>query len=500
MKSRRRLGTVALLVVAATVVAMPVRAAQTVSPDTFKEVSSGVALIHTFGCGGKALGQGTGFLVGTKIVMTARHVTQGSCRIRVRVGGGTYTGTRVDSWYGGGASKSAADLATIKLDRHVSAGYVFRVRGNRVPLGLNLGMVGYPLGNRLSFNQGKIIDRGKIDGAPVIAVRMLGAEGASGSPFIDSDGRVVGVMQIGLGSEDVLGQRTSGVLVGLDLVRWWGPSARLDLCRAYPSGGIAGCPGTQPPPPPPPPPVTETVRVVAASVSSTEDGPPETTFVSAPQTIVYLRVDFAAPTKLRHTANDYAVGPTGQLVQGCRGDVRVGWEGFVCKYTLNNPASGSWRIVYLIDGRERAVGFEVTSPTPPPSATPRIQQCWSQYTGGSTSTWNPASATTVFSGNDIVARGPTNFAVIASMNPVPTADIAGSRVTLSLIQPNGQVFGVTSIPTWQAGYSMYGFDFRATWSDGRLFFQHPEVTGQGTWTWRWAGPDGQTCSNAITIS
>jgi hypothetical protein len=75
---------------------------------------------------------------------------------------------------------------------------------------------------------------------------MLGAEGASGAPFIDDAGRVVGILQQGLGSEDVLGQRTAGVLVGLDLVRWWGPRARLDLCKAYPKGGIAGCSSTKP--------------------------------------------------------------------------------------------------------------------------------------------------------------------------------------------------------------------------------------------------------------
>ncbi len=108
-------------------------------------------------------------------------------------------------------------------------------------------MAGYPLGNQLSLNQGKIIWRGKVRGAPLLAVRMLGAEGASGAPFIDDAGRVVGILQVGLGSKDVLGQHTAGVVEGLDLARWWGPRARLDLCRSYPKGGIAGCQPTTPP-------------------------------------------------------------------------------------------------------------------------------------------------------------------------------------------------------------------------------------------------------------
>src|SRR4249920_1036232 len=195
-----------------------VNAARDVSPGTFSRVSSGVALVRAYGCGGKPLGQGTGFLVGTSVVMTARHVVAGACRLRVRVGGDTFVGTRAVSWRGGGASTSAADVATIKLD-HASTGFVFRVRSSRVALGMNLGMAGYPLGNRLSFNQGKIFWRGKKDRAPLLAVRMLGAEGASGAPFIDDNGRVVGILQIGLGSKDIFGQRTSGVVMGLDLVR-----------------------------------------------------------------------------------------------------------------------------------------------------------------------------------------------------------------------------------------------------------------------------------------
>ena len=161
--------------------------------------------------------------------------------MRVRVNGETFTGKRWVYWSGGRASEEAADLGTVKLDRAAIGGHLFRVRSSGPPAGANLAMVGYPLGNRLSLNQGKIIERGRVDGAPLLAVRMLGAEGASGAPLVDDAGRVVGILQIGLGSEDVLGQRTAGVLVGLDLARWWGPRARLDLCRSYPKGGIAGC-------------------------------------------------------------------------------------------------------------------------------------------------------------------------------------------------------------------------------------------------------------------
>jgi hypothetical protein len=113
-------------------------------------------------------------------------------------------------------------------------------------------MIGYPLGNGLSLNQGTLIRRWTAKGAPMMEVRMLGAEGASGAPYTDDAGRVLGIVQVGLGSKDIFGQHTGGVQYGLDLVRWWGPQARLDLCRAYPNGGIAGCANPKPKPPPRP--------------------------------------------------------------------------------------------------------------------------------------------------------------------------------------------------------------------------------------------------------
>jgi hypothetical protein len=432
------------------------------------------------------------------VVMTARHVVTGACRIKVRTDGRNFVGTRWTAWYGGGTSPPAADLATIKLDRAANDAFVFRVRSLPVRVGLNLGMVGYPLGNRLSLNQGKIIDRAKVRGAPLLAVRMLGAEGASGSPFIDDQGRVVGILQIGLGSKDVLGQRTSGVLVGLDLVRWWGPHARLDLCRAYPSGGIAGCPGATPRPSPPP---TAAIKVTSAYLSASEDGSnAQTSYASVAGTVAYLQLEFASPVKGRHTSVTYSIDPVGNRQQQCGGSLGIGWRGATCTIDLGDyPAAGSWQVLYSIDGRQRTLPFQITSSAPPPPTTPHIQQCWAQYSGGSTTNWTPSSASTTFAGSDILARGATNFVEVASLGTTPHADIVGA-VTVSLIEPNGQTFATVTVPNWQAVFPYWGFDFHWTWSDGSLFFQHPERSGQGAWTFRWTGPDGQVCSNVITVS
>ena len=82
-----------------------------------------------------------------------------------------------------------------------SDGYLFALRPSSPPAGTNLAMVGHPLGNRVSLNQGKIIQKLRVSGVPMIAVQMLGAEGASGSAFVDDAARVVGILQLGYGSQ-----------------------------------------------------------------------------------------------------------------------------------------------------------------------------------------------------------------------------------------------------------------------------------------------------------
>jgi hypothetical protein len=361
----------------------------TLSPGQFANLSSGVALIKTYTCGGRLTGEGSGFLVGDSVVMTARHVVDGACRVSVHVDGATFTATHWTYWYTAHTSVAAADVATIKLGSAATGAYIFRIRSSLPPLGANLSAVGYPLGHRLSLNQGTLWQRGRISGAPLIAVKMLGAEGSSGSAFLDDQGRVVGILQIGLGSKDIIGERTSGILLGLDLSRWWGARARLDLCHAYPHGGIAGCPGSKPPRPQP--------------------------------------------------------------------------------------------------------------PSPPPGPTYHVTSCWEQYTGGSWSSVTQSAASSSFLGSDIIGQGATNYWAVVELDVPPDSPLTGAQLTL--LEPNGQTFATETTPPWAANDSSYAVDLHWSWSnDGTLFFQHPELTGQGSWTFMWTFPDGETCSAPFTVS
>jgi Trypsin-like peptidase domain/Pentapeptide repeats (8 copies) len=232
--------------------ALPSPGAVSLDPGRFAELSSGVVYVRGFNCRGTVIDDGTGFLVGKDVVMTARHVVDGACSVKVRASGRWITVDRWVYWVSSAKGSGAAeDLATLRL-RSGAPGYIFSIRANSPRVGTTLAAIGYPLGNaQLSITQGPIIAKGRHSGVPYLAVRLLGAEGGSGSPLVDNAGNVDGILQQGLGSADVLKQRTSGVVLGIDLGAWWAGKAIKSLCRADPAGGIPDCPSSPPRPPPP---------------------------------------------------------------------------------------------------------------------------------------------------------------------------------------------------------------------------------------------------------
>jgi S1-C subfamily serine protease len=255
---------------------LPARAARpsvsSLDPATFAAISDGVGRVLASSCKGGGRRRGTGFLIGSQLMMTARHVVAGCSAVRVVLGGRSYAVSSIAYWHTAGArDEKVADVATLRLARR-APGFVFSFARRTPKLKTTIAVVGFPLGGPLSFNQGPLLATPRVQGVPLLAVRIATAKGTSGSAFLDPGGNVVGILQAGVVSgpgEKGLVSPSEGLVWGINLVRWWGPAIVEDLCRAYPRGGIPDCstgvespptpspappPSTPAPAPPPPPP------------------------------------------------------------------------------------------------------------------------------------------------------------------------------------------------------------------------------------------------------
>jgi V8-like Glu-specific endopeptidase len=221
------------------------------APGLFEQLASGVALIQGSTCDGRLREQGTGFLVGRDVLMTARHVVDPGaleaadvCRLRARVDGEWIAIAHVDWWTRrGDLGGRRADVATAVLAHPADPlAHVFSFRKSSPAIGAQLAMVGYPLGQGVALTQGHLYAKETVQAVPTLSVRLLGAEGASGAPIVDAAGNVAGILQSGLGGADVLGQQTAGLVEAIDLPSWWGGwKVAPSLCRVYPAAGLPGC-------------------------------------------------------------------------------------------------------------------------------------------------------------------------------------------------------------------------------------------------------------------
>jgi hypothetical protein len=242
-------------------------------------------------------------------------------------------------------------------------------------LGVNLAALGHPLGTGISLTQGHVVDKGKLLGIPTLAVRLLGAEGASGSPLVDNLGNVVGILQKGLGGKDALGQRTAGLILGIDLSSWW-PSSETDLCIAYAAGGVPGCGAPKPPAVPlyacwiqdAGGSVDRTNAVTSLSLADVLARGPEnfwgvlslTTPKAAPVAIEGVAMTLTAPNGVKLTGQplDWAAGsPTAE-----RGmDWRFPDGGLFLQHGETTPAPGTWTMTWSLPGGQTcSTTFAVT--------------------------------------------------------------------------------------------------------------------------------------------
>jgi S1-C subfamily serine protease len=211
--------------------------ASALDPQSFADVSSGVVFIRATGCAGGAIHSGSGFLIGNSVVMTAYHVVRGCRAVRVLVKERKWVDmARFIYWKDGGRS---LDVATLKLAEPLEDVWAFSLRPGQVPIGAYVAALGHPLGEAVSYTNGRVLRRG----GQYLLLRILSAQGYSGGPIVDSYGRVVGIVNIEITGRDpgfITGAYTADNIIAYDLSSRWG-GWRRTLCHAYPYGGIQDC-------------------------------------------------------------------------------------------------------------------------------------------------------------------------------------------------------------------------------------------------------------------
>jgi V8-like Glu-specific endopeptidase len=185
------------LVVVAAILLSPAARAETPA-QLFADVSSGMVKIKARCPGGTQ--QGTGFLLGPRLVMTARHVLVDTkarrCTAEV-VQEGTRKDAKVARWMGLRVtkSKSSTDVALAVLAAPLT-GHNFAISRANPKRGQRVLAFGYALGEPLSRNQGHVSKLTTSQKVPVVTLTLLEAPGASGGPILDTKGEVVGLSQV----------------------------------------------------------------------------------------------------------------------------------------------------------------------------------------------------------------------------------------------------------------------------------------------------------------
>jgi len=170
-----------------------------VSSDLLSRVETGLVFVRADCKRGSYTG--TGFLVGPRLIVTARHVVQAEpgCVVSVRQlgSGATARGTDWTTWFSRvRADATRTDLSVVHLD-HPLHGYAFALAAAAPSIGDGVVALGYAYAEGLGTAQGQVANIVRKGGVPEIEVQFSGSLGGTGGPILNASGQVVGLVQRG---------------------------------------------------------------------------------------------------------------------------------------------------------------------------------------------------------------------------------------------------------------------------------------------------------------
>ena len=169
--------------------ATPVAQNVGLSPDGFTAAQRMTVRVRTVGCG--FIKTGTGFALDAFTLVTNRHVIDNSSDIQVS----THDGRVVEAT--AARSTTVADIAIITTTESLGGAFASVAQEDPVE-GDIITVVGYPNGGKLTTVSGVVLGPTKdplgsaVD--TVLATTAVVENGSSGSPVLDEDGQVVGVV------------------------------------------------------------------------------------------------------------------------------------------------------------------------------------------------------------------------------------------------------------------------------------------------------------------
>lgn len=200
----------------------------------FGRVASGVVRVETTAC--VLGGQGSGFLVGRDLVVTAAHVVDGAHAVLLRRDDGTGVAARVVGL------DTLHDVALLRAARGLD-GYVFGFAADAPAVGADVAVLGYPLDGPLvplrrtvtGTGQSLDVSGSGATGGPDQVVRDLirvdgGFQGGnSGGPVLRADGKVVGFVEGRSLASTTTGYAVSAAAALPSVEQWRRLSTTLDV-------------------------------------------------------------------------------------------------------------------------------------------------------------------------------------------------------------------------------------------------------------------------------